>query len=578
VPDNTLYYGDNLAILRSRDYFPDASVDLVYLDPPFNSNATYNVLFAERSGAQAASQIKAFEDTWRWDAEAARVYFETVEAGGHVSEALQAFRRLIGDSNMLAYLAMMAPRLVELRRVLKLTGCIYLHCDPTASHYLKILMDAVFGPENFRNEIIWRRTGTHSKVLRFGPIHDTILFYTRGKTYTWNSPKRPYMRGHIKKHFVQDAEGWRTNYSGNVLTGSGTRNGESGKPWKGFDPTAKGRHWALPRTIVEDCEEDLTGLTQHEKLDRLYELGYILIDPKQVWPFYEHRLKPSDGTPIPDIWANQPYTQGTVFGTEACIDEDAHWLSTSDSERLGYPTQKPVGLLTRIIEASSNPGDMVLDPFCGCGTAVDAAQKLGRRWTGIDVTFLAVDLIRRRLVAAHGSAVEFDVTGVPRDEASAHQLFKRSHFEFERWAVSLVDGEPKAKPGGDRGIDGVARFPLDAKAKGATGRVLISVKGGKDIKPEYVRELEGTVRSHKAEMGLLVTLEKPTQGMTDTANHFGTYEWPISKNAGRAFPRIQIVTVGDLVAGHKPQLPPILTPYLSARRSERATQQIPLDA
>ena len=287
-------------------------------------------LFAERDGSRSAAQVKAFEDTWRWDQAAAASYEETVERGGEVAEALRAFRTLLGPSNMLAYLAMMAPRLIELQRVLKPTGSLYLHCDPTASHYLKLLLDSIFGPDRFGNEIIWRRTGAHNKAQRFAPIHDSILYYVKDRGATWNSPKRPYMRSHVEEHFIKDEKGWRTNYYGNVLTGSGQRGGESGKPWRGFDPTKKNRHWAIPGALVADLDEDLSGLTQHQKLDRLYELGHITIKPGEAWPMYQRYLTPGDGSPVPDIWAFQPYTHGTVFGTADGIDEDVRWLSTQD--------------------------------------------------------------------------------------------------------------------------------------------------------------------------------------------------------------------------------------------------------
>ena len=222
---NQLYYGDNLDVLRR--HVEDESVDLVYLDPPFNSNASYNVLFAERDGTQAASQIKAFEDTWKWDEGAARACDEVIEAGGKVSEAMQAFRTLLGDSDMMAYLAMMAPRLVELRRVLKPTGSIYLHCDPTASHYLKLLLDAVFGPQNFRNEIIWRRSTGHNKLSRqFGPVHDTILFYAKSDDFYFRPGLRPVASGYVREWFTERDE--RGQFRTNMLTGPGTRNGASG--------------------------------------------------------------------------------------------------------------------------------------------------------------------------------------------------------------------------------------------------------------------------------------------------------------------------------------------------------------
>lgn len=573
MPANHLYYGDNLDILRDPERIRPHSVDLVYLDPPFNSDRVYNVLFDRKEPEQAAAQMQAFTDTWTWTPETERVYLELLGGGAplRVAEAMQGFHSLIGENDLLAYLVMMAPRLVALYEVLKPTGSLYLHCDPTASHYLKILLDAVFGVGQFRNEIVWRRTGSHGKLSRFGPIHDTLLFYTKSRHYTWNGSKRPYMKGHVEQYFAQDEHGWHTNYYGNVLTGSGTRNGESGKPWRGFDPTAKGRHWAIPGALVEDAGEDFTGMTQHEKLDRLYELGYIKIEPGQAWPMYEHRLKPEDGTPVPDIWAYQPYTQGTVFGSNQCIDEDVRWLSTQDQERLGYPTQKPLGLLRRIIEASSNPGDFVLDPFCGCGTTVDAAQALGRQWAGIDITFLAIDLIVRRLRHTHGSGAQFEVNGIPKDVLGAQSLFNTSHFEFERWAVSLVDGEPKDRPGGDKGVDGIARFPV-AK-KGSPGRVIISVKGGASLTPGFVRDLDGTVSGHKAEMGLLITLHEPTDGMRDTANHLGNYTWPVT---GREYRRIQIVTIAELLSGKPPDLPPLLAPYIQAKRAHSPLEQLAL--
>ncbi len=342
---------------------------------------------------------------------------------------------------MLAYMSMMAPRLVELCRVLKPTGSIYLHCDPTASHYLKILMDAIFDPRHLRNEIVWRRTGSHGKARRYAPIHDTLLFYTKTNVYKWNFPKRSYMKGHVEGYFVKDEKGWHTNYYGNVLTGSGLRNGESGKPWRGFDPSAKGRHWAIPGSLVEEIGEDLSHLTQHQKLGRLYELGYIKIVPGQAWPIYEHYIKPDDGTPTSDIWAFQPYTQGTVFGTEKGIDEDVRWLQPQDKERLGYPTQKPVDLLERIIQASSDPGDIVLDPFCGCGTTIDAAQKLGRKWIGIDITSIAINLIKTRLLSAYGADImkTYTVRGEPTTLSEAQTLAEQDEadhrHQFQWWAL-----------------------------------------------------------------------------------------------------------------------------------------------
>ncbi len=272
---NVLYFGDNLEILRK--YIPDNSIDLIYLDPPFNSKATYNVLYKEPTGKPSQAQISAFEDTWQWGLESERSLQEiaaSVDASAQVKEFMSVLPNFVGKKTpMRAYLTMMCIRLLELKRVLTDTGSVYLHCDPTASHYLKLLLDTIFGADNFRNEIIWRRTATHGKSKRYAPIHDTILLYSKTENYKWTYHKKPYMKRHVQEYFVEDAKGWHTNYYGNVLTGSGLRKGESGQPWKGFDPSAKGRHWAIPGALIEDIDEDFSKLTQHQKLDRLQAWG-----------------------------------------------------------------------------------------------------------------------------------------------------------------------------------------------------------------------------------------------------------------------------------------------------------------
>jgi DNA modification methylase len=558
MTDNLLYYGDNLDILR--DHIKDETVDLIYLDPPFKSNQDYNVLFAEQDGSRSAAQIKAFEDTWRWDQSAALAYKDVVEQGpDRVSQAMQAFRTMLGTNDMLAYLAMMAPRLVELHRVLKSTGSIYLHCDPTASHYLKMLMDAVFTPKLFRNEIIWRRTGAHSKARRFAPIHDTIFFYTKSDQFTWNFPKRPYMRGHVEEYFVKDESGWRTNYYGNVLTGSGTRHGESGKPWKGFDPTIKGRHWAVPSRLLEEVDEDLSGLTQHQKLDRLYELGFIHIVEGAEWPIYEHYIKPTDGTPVSDLWTYQPYSRGTVFETDSGIDEDVRWLSPKDQERLGYPTQKPEGVLDRIIQASSDPENIVLDPFCGCGTTIAVAQRLNRRWIGIDVTHLAINLIGYRLKTMFDSEpqlrdrpeerLKYEIKGAPRDVSGAKALADQDRFQFQCWALYLVQArKTDVKRGADKGIDGRLVFHDD---NGATKQVVLSVKSGK-VSVRDVRDLRGVIEREHAEIGVLITLQEPTDPMRREAAGAGFYNSPWT---GKDHPRLQILTIEQLLEGKRIDMP-----------------------
>ena len=543
---NRLYFGDNLEILRQ--HVADASVDLIYLDPPFNSNATYNVLFRERSGEESAAQITAFEDTWHWGWESETAFQDVVTQGpDKVGSLLSALRQFLGQNDMMAYLTMMAQRMIELHRVLKPTGSIYLHCDPTASHYLKLLLDAVFGATNFRNEIIWRRTGTHNKIQRFAPIHDTILFYSKSDEYDWHYSKKPYMKGHVEQYFVEDSRGWRTNYYGNVLTGSGTRNGESGRPWRGFDPTSKNRHWAVPRRLLEDLDEDLSALTQHQKLDRLYELGYIKIREGHAWPIYEHYITPDDGQPVSDIWAYQPYTEGSVFGRDVGIDADVRWLSPTDQERLGYPTQKPEALLERIINASSNEGDVVLDPFCGCGTATVAAERLNRRWIGIDVTHLAITLVRHRLRDSFGDDLRpYEIVGQPTDTASAGALAEQDRYQFEWWALGLVDARPAndRRRGADAGVDGYINFFDDNSGK--PKRIIVQVKSG-HVRRDMIATLKGDMERESAAIGVFITLESPTEPMRQEALSAGIYtpeHFP-----DQQYPRVQILTIDELLAG-----------------------------
>lgn len=567
---NQLYFGDNLKILR--EHVPDASVDLIYLDPPFNSSATYNVLFKEKSGEESAAQIMAFEDTWQWGQESEAVYREIVTSGPRkLADLMQALLAFLGRNDMMAYLVMMGVRLVELHRVLKPTGSIYLHCDPTASHYLKILMDGAFAPENFRSEIVWRRTATHGKSLRYAPIHDTILFYTKTREHKWRFPRKSYMRKHVEQYFVRDEQGYKTSYYGNVLTGSGLRGGESGKPWRGFDPSAKGRHWAIPGAIVDDSGEDMKGLGQHQKLERLLELGFIKIVPGEAWPIYEHRLKPDDGQNVPDIWAFQPYTEGTVFGTDRGIDEDVRWLSPQDQERLGYQTQKPEGILERIIRASSDEGDTVLDPFCGCGTAIAVAEKLRRRWIGIDVTYLAINLVQRRLRDTFGEQLSpYEIVGAPTDLGGAEHLKKISPHQFEWWAVDLVDARPAKdhKKGADSGIDGYINF-FDDKS-GQSKQVIVQVKSGY-VGVNHVRDLKGVLAREKAAIGALITLRDPTKPMLTEAAAAGFYE---PKELPGRYPRLQILTIAELLDGKKLEYPAHrVETFAKAERKTKSKQE-----
>ena len=413
---NKLYYGDNLSILRNQSDFPNECIDLIYLDPPFNSNRNYSV-------PSSKAQIRAFTDTWKWDNTASRQFDEVIEQGGNIAKAMLSFRALLGETKMLAYLTMMAPRLVELRRILKPTGSIYLHCDSTASHYLKLLMDSIFGMENFRNEIIWRRTGANNSAHGFGPIHQTILFYARSDDTMFYFPTGPYTKDYIERFFRFEEDGDR--FRPVLLTGPGTtRIGESGKSWRHYNPTTSGRHWQIPSYLYEKylrvTGDDIAKYPLIERLNKLDEAGFIYWGKKKEnIPQYKFFFSDAVGVPLQDIWAYQPGTLGCVYGNaEVGIDEDVKWLTSGDSERLGYPTQKPVGLLKRIITASSKEGDVVLDPFCGCGTTVVVAQKLGRQWIGIDIAPIAITLTRDRLYNEYGNQISFDVVGESFDEVN----------------------------------------------------------------------------------------------------------------------------------------------------------------
>jgi site-specific DNA-methyltransferase (adenine-specific) len=536
MPENRLYYGDNLDILRR--YIADESVDLIYLDPPFKSNQDYNVLFAEQDGSQAAAQMKAFEDTWHWDVAAVSAYQAVVEGGGRVADARQALHAIIGQNDMLAYLTMMAPRLAELRRVLKPTGSIYLHCDPTASHYLKILMDAVFGPENFRNEVVWKRTHAHGSSKRYGPIHDIILFYARSDDFIWTNPRMPHDEAYIRRHFTHSDPQTNRLFQPITLTGSGVRHGESGKPWRGIDPTAVGRHWALPGSILEQL--NITAETVQDRLDALDTAGMI------YWPDKEDgvpRLKwyadQLAGQALPDIWA------------------DIAPLSAKSAERLDYPTQKPEALLERLLGASSNEGDTILDPFCGCGTTIAAAQKVHRRWIGIDITNLAITLIRHRLQDAFGPQIvkQYKVIGEPVSVPDAAALAEQDRFQFQWWALGLVGARPtppEQKKGADKGIDGRLYF-FDDPQTGKAKQIVFSVKSG-HLKATDVRDLRGVIDREKAAIGVLIALEEPTQPMRAEAASAGHYVSPFFGN--KRFSRLQILTIEQLLAGRGIDMPP----------------------
>ncbi|MCE1237631.1 MAG: restriction endonuclease [Hyphomicrobiales bacterium] len=512
-----LFYGDNLQVLR--EHVADESVDLVYLDPPFNSNATYNVLFKAPGGEASRAQIEAFDDTWHWNETAERAYDEVIHSGNSdAANMLAAMRSFLGENDMMAYLAMMAVRLLELHRVLKPTGSLYLHCDPTASHYLKILLDAVFGKEGFLNDIIWYRSrnpkGSQYGIGRYSPASDSILFYSKSEDYT-------FLPDRIRRKLSEEEILSKYPYVdeiGRYADGPILRSDSMGpRPnlvyeYGGFTPGPAG--WRVSRNLLEE-------------IDKKGNLAWT----KTGAPRRKLRVEDDAGDPIGSIW------------------DDIPPLNSQAQERLGYPTQKPLALLERILAASSNEGDVVLDPFCGCGTTVHAAEKLKRRWIGIDVTHLAVGLIRRRLIDAFPYAA-FEVLGVPKDIEGARELAAADKHQFQLWALSMVEAQPYkgGKKGADGGVDGYIWFKPDGKT---TEKAVVSVKGGANVGVTMIRDLIATIDREKAKIGVFLTLEEPTQPMKTEATAAGFYESPMHGK----FARIQILTIADLFDGDRPHVP-----------------------
>lgn len=525
---NTLYYGDNLHVLR--EHVKDESVDLIYLDPPFNSNANYNILFKSPEGHNSDAQIEAFEDTWHWNASAEAAFDEVMRSGNTAAfELLRAMRGFLGDNDMMAYLAMMAVRLLELHRVLKPTGSLYLHCDPTASHYLKLLLDGVFGGDRFENELIWQRTNTKSHAFtRFSSSHDVILRYAKTSNHTWNAVYAPHSESYIKSHYSSIEEGTGRRYTlGDCL------NPNKDRPNLTYEWNGLLRTWRWTK----------------DRMQRNHDDGR-LVYTKSGMPRYKRYLDEMPGTPLSDVWT------------------DIFPLNSQAQERLGYPTQKPLALLERIIAASSNEGDVVLDPFCGCGTAVHAAQKLGRQWLGIYVTHLAISLIEKRMKDAFPGAA-FTVEGRPQDLGAALDLAERDKYQFQWWAVSLVDALPYGgkKKGADGGIDGLIYFKPDGKR---TEKALVSVKGGKNVDVKMIRDLHSAMEREKAPFGVFICAALPTKPMEKEAAAVGLWQ---NEYTGRSHPRLQILTLAELFQGKRPDIPWVDASVMKAARREDTSRQ-----
>jgi site-specific DNA-methyltransferase (adenine-specific) len=472
MKNRTLYFGDNLEILRKK--ITDESFDLIYLDPPFNSNRNYNVLFKE--GLQdSPAQVHAFEDSWHWSHESKENFdYLVTKTNENISNLMLALEKTIGHNDMLAYLTMMAVRLLELHRVLKKTGSIYLHCDPTASHYLKIVMDVIFGKQNFQNEIIWHYRRWTGSANRFLGMHDVIFFYTKNPNkYTFNSLFTEYTEKSLKRK----------------------------------------QHY---HTRIKNDDVYVTNINEK-------------------------------GVKENDVWIIP------VINSQA-------------KERLGYPTQKPEALLEKIIKASSNEGDLVLDPFCGCGMTVAVAEKLKRNWVGIDITTLAINLIKHRLRHSFGlGSKQIYLDGLPTDLAGAKELFNKDPFEFEYWALDLVNAMPaqsKTKEnmrGADKGIDGIITFRKNIENdKWEYGKVIVQIKGG-GVQRNQIATLKGDAEREKADAGVFITLEKQTRPMTKEAMDAGEFKTPLTGEL--KFPKIQIITVEELLAGKQLNLPSFVKNY-----------------
>ncbi|MGB6373778.1 MAG: DNA methyltransferase [Methylocella sp.] len=530
---NKLYFGDNLDVLRS--HVRSKSVDLIYLDPPFNSQARYNVLFKSPRVDAITAQAGAFLDFWSWETgEAEDACHEIMtKIGGALATFISSLRSTLGESDMMAYLAVMALRLHDLHRVLKPTGVLYLHCDSTASHYLKILLDGIFGPQRFRNEVIWQRTTAKSHAYRrFPSAHDTLLSYQVGEEATWNPIYLPHSEEYISSHYAR------------------------------IEPET-GRHFQLDNLINPNSNRpnltyEFLGITKvwrwtRERMQEAYERGLVIQSAPGRVPRFKRYLDEMPGTPFTDVWTDIPP------------------LNSQAKERIGYPTQKPLALLKRVIDSSSNKGDIVLDPFCGCGTTVHAAEELGRKWIGIDVSIHAIHVIETRLLDAFGSERVPEAEGIPADYESAERLANRNPFQFQWWSNYLVGVHclTEVKKGADRGIDGELFFPNGPGRP--YGRMLTSVKGGKHVTPAMVREFRGVIERERAEMGLFICLDPPTSAMKTEALTAG-YADIIH---GRMW-RLQIVSIADWFNNNRPDMPPLeQLPYaaFSAQRKQGAVKR-----
>ena len=529
---NRLYYGDCLDVMLNQ--LPAASVDLIYLDPPFNSNRQYNAIYRDETGRPLPDQIEAFCDLWTLDAaterDIRRMPMLMREAG--IDDGVVEFWRIWMNAlrhtqpTLLAYLSYMVQRLLRMKPLLKPTGSLYLHCDPTASHYIKVMLDGVFGHDNFLSEIVWKRTSAHSKANRPGPVHDVLLMYRRSGKHFWNPIRQAYDEAYVQEFYAhEDSDGRRWMRAD--LTGAGTRDGETGTPWRGIDPTEKGRHWAW--TPAE--------------LDRLDAAGKIHWPQKEGgMPRLKKYLDDQPGVPLQDVWT------------------DIRPIHNLSAERMGYATQKPRALLERIIEASTPPDGVVFDPFCGCATTLEAAHRLGRQWIGIDIAIHAIKRVARvRLVERLGlvEGQDFTIDGIPRDVEGARDLWDRDKYHFQKWAVEQVDGFVTTNRTADGGIDGRLYFDMPHTKKQFADELqsmVIEVKGGANVGIGVIRDLRGVLERDSALMAGLIVLEDLSDRKTRNFQREMAAAGDLEVR-GVPYPRMQLLTVAEILAGKRFKTP-----------------------
>lgn len=490
---------------RARNNIADESVDLIYIDPPFNSKRDYNIFFDDK---EIQSQRLAFEDTWSLKNVQDSLHELQTMRTENIHLLLAVYQKVAPHA--FPYLVMMALRIVELHRVLKPTGSFYLHCDPTMSHYLKTVCDVIFYPDNYQTEITWMRTSAHNDSNTFGNVSDIILYYRKSKKYTFNTQFQQYSEEYLKKYYKHRDEDGRV-FLDRDLTAGGLSGGGYEYKWKGVK-----RIWRCPIGTMK-------------KLDETSKLYYT----NNGTPRLKQYLDEMSGVPMSNIW------------------NDISPINSQAAERLGYPTQKPKALLERIIKASSNEGDVVLDGFCGCGTTIDAAESLHRKWIGIDISPIAISLIKRRLKHTYkNSLAEFEVRGTPSDEQSAQRLWKENPFAFQDWWITEFEAFSSTfgTKGADKGVDGIALYAVDNK--GATARVAFQVKGGEKVQSKDIDALLGAMEKHKCDMGVFLTSADPTKPMLDTVAGAGYAKFP-----GYEFPKLQILTLKEFFSGKQLKLP-----------------------